>query len=330
MKNVLAIGACAALAAITLGAQQAAPVPGQAFQPGPHDWAFPVITGALPPEQGEITIPDSTKKYPAEQIDNLMNPPDWFPDQHPPAPALVLKGRGGVLACGSCHLPNGLGHPESADLTGFTADYIVQQMMDFKSGARKDAARMNGIAKELSDQEIHEIAQYFAQMKPMRTTKVMEVTMAPKTFVGGGRMRFLDPKAQGQTEPIGQRILEVPEDLEGVRHRDPRKDVFIAYVPKGSVAAGKKFVETGGGGKSVRCTVCHGDDLKGLGNVPRIAGAHPIYTARQLFLFKDGSRNGPDAALMKKVVAQMTDQDVVNLSAYLASLDPSVGAAGTK
>jgi cytochrome c553 len=61
----------------------------------------------------------------------------------------------------------------------------------------------------------------------------------------------------------------------------------------------------------------------GLGNVPRLAGVHPAYLGRQLFLFKDGLRNGPDAALMKKAVAQMTDQDVVNVAAYLASLDPT-------
>ena len=43
-----------------------------------------------------------------------------------------------ALACGACHLMSGEGHPESAGLTGFTAAYLVQQMADFKSGARKD------------------------------------------------------------------------------------------------------------------------------------------------------------------------------------------------
>jgi cytochrome c553 len=317
------------LAALTVSAQQpaqapAAPTfPGQAFQPGPREWAFPVITALLPPEQGDQRVAGSTKTYTPQQIDDLVNPPDWFPDQHPPAPALVMKGRGGALACGSCHLMNGLGHPESADLSGQTADYIVQQMSDFRTGARKDAARMNGIAKDLSDAEIRELAEYFAKMKPMRTTTVKEVAVVPKTFVGNGRMRFLDPKAAGQAEPIGQRVIEVPEDLERVLHRDPNGDVFIAYAPSGSVAKGKAFVQSGGGGKSIACATCHGDNLMGLGNVPRLAGVHPAYLARQLFLIKDGSRNGPDAPLMKKAVAQMTDQDVLNVVAYLASLDPT-------
>jgi cytochrome c553 len=57
----------------------------------------------------------------------------------------------------------------------------------------------------------------------------------------------------------------------------------------------------------------------GLGNVPRLAGLHPIYIVRQLYLFKDGFRNGPDAQLMKKPVEKLTDEDIVSISAYLGS-----------
>ena len=106
--------------------------------------------------------------------------------------------------------------------------------------------------------------------------------------------------------------------------------MFIAYAPQGSVAKGKAFVESGGGGKSIACATCHGDNLMGLGNVPRLAGVHPAYLGRQLFLIKDGSRNGIDAQLMKKAVANMTDQDVVNITAYLASLDPNKAEVGTR
>jgi cytochrome c553 len=215
---------------------------------------------------------------------------------------------------------SGSGHPESAEVAGFTADYIVQQMADFKSGVRKDSARMNGIAKEMSDEEIKQAAEYFAALKPRQWTKVTEAAMVPKTIVGQGRMRFVAPG--GGTEPIGNRIITVPEDQERARWRDP-KSGFIAYVPPGSVAKGKALVESGGSGKSIACATCHGDALRGLGNVPRLAGLHPIYIARQLYLFKDGSRNGIDAQLMKKAVARLTDEDILQISAYLASLAPA-------
>jgi len=103
--------------------------------------------------------------------------------------------------------------------------------------------------------------------------------------------------------------------------RDPHAG-FIAYVPPGSLARGEALVKNGGNGKTIACTICHGDTLLGLGNVPRLAGLHPIYIARQLYLFKDGFRNGPDAQLMKKPVEKLTDEDVVSISAYLASLPP--------
>jgi cytochrome c553 len=315
-----------AMMALTVGGlaqQQPAPgTPTPLSSPPAREpsWAFPVIQAQLPPEPpGPKQVEGSTKSYTPGQIDDLLNPPDWFPEAHKPAPSIVQKGHGGALACGACHLMSGFGHPESADLTGFTADYFIQQMADFKSGVRKDYARMNGIAKELSDQEIREAAEWFASLPRGKFVRVVEAAMVPKTFVGQGRMRFIDPKNPGM-EPIGNRIIMLPEDQEKARLRDPRSG-FVAYVPPGSVARGRTLA-TGGGGKTVACDVCHGDGLKGLANVPRLAGLHPIYVARQMYLFKEGGRAGPDAPLMKKPVANLTDADILNLSAYVASLPP--------
>jgi cytochrome c553 len=312
-----------ALTVAGLAQQQPAPgTPTALSSPPPREpaWAFPVIQAQLPPEPpGPKQVEGSTKSYTPGQIDDLLNPPDWFPEAHKPAPSIVQKGHGGALACGACHLMSGFGHPESADLTGFTVDYFIQQMADFKSGVRKDYARMNGIAKELSDQEIREAAEWFASLPRGKFVRVVEAAMVPKTFIGQGRMRFIDPKNPGM-EPIGNRIIMLPEDQEKARLRDPRSG-FVAYVPPGSVARGRTLA-SGGGGKTVACEVCHGDGLKGLANVPRLAGLHPIYVARQMYLFKEGGRSGPDAPLMKKPVANLTDADILNLSAYIASLPP--------
>jgi cytochrome c553 len=284
-----------------------------------------VIEAQLPPEPPEpATIPGSTRKYSPKEIDDLYNAPDWFPDQHPQAPDIVLKGRAAamVMACGSCHLMSGLGHPESADLTGYTADYFVQQMMDFRAGLREDwARRMNGFAKAMTDEEIRQAAAYFASLPRRRFVRVEEAAMVPKTFVGQGRMRFIDPKQTG-TEPVGDRIIMLPVDQELARKRDPRAESgFIAYVPPGSLAAGKALVE-GGAGKTLACAGCHGDGLKGTETAPRLAGVHPIYLVRQLIHFKEGSRKGPNAGLMAAPVANLSLRDMIDLSAYAASLNP--------
>jgi len=290
----------------------------------PHDpaWAFPITEKQLPAEDATPkSVPGSSKTYVSKEIDDLLNPPDWFPNEHPPAPTIVQKGHGDALACGVCHLMNGLGHPESAGVAGFTARYIAQQMADFKSGVRKDlAGRMNTIASALSEQETREAADWFASLTPKPFTTVKEAAMVPKTFVGNGRMRF--KLETGGTEPIGNRIITVPDDQDRVRHRDPHTG-FTAYVPPGSIARGRALVQTGGNGKTIACATCHGEGLRGLGNVPHLAGLHPIYVARQLYLFKDGTRHGVDAELMKKPVAKLTDADILALAAYVGSLPSS-------
>jgi cytochrome c553 len=283
-------------------------------------WAFPLkVDREFPEDPAVKTLAGSTKKYTEAEIDDLLNPPDWFPEAHPAAPPIVLKGHGDAMACGACHLMSGLGHPESSDLTGLTVEYMMQQMADFRSGARIDIPRMNGIAKATSEQEALQASEWFAKLPRKPFVKVVEQATVPKTFLGNGRMRFVEPG--GATEPIGTRIITVPEDQPRARLRDPSSG-FISYVPPGSVAKGQALAESGGGGKTVACGFCHGFDLKGMAKVPRLAGVHPIYLARQLYRFKDGSRNGPDAALMQASVVQLTDEDIVNLSAYLGSLEP--------
>ena len=88
-----------------------------------------------------------------------------------------------MRACGFCHLVNGQGRPENAPLAGVPAADIVQQMADFKNGARKIAEpemelpnAMIQDAKAAHDEEI-------------RT-----------------------PTNDG-TEALGQRIVEIPEDV---------------------------------------------------------------------------------------------------------------------
>ncbi len=284
-----------------------------------QSWAFPLKPEReLPLDAALKTLPGSTRQYTQTQIDDLLNPPDWYPDEHPPAAQIVVKGHGAALACGACHLMSGLGHPESSDLTGLSADYIVQQMADFKSGARKDPTRMNGIAKEVSEEEARQAAEWFAKLPRRGFTRVIETDTVPRTFLGPGRMRFTEP--DGSMEPIGNRIITVPQDQERARVRDPNSG-FIAYVPPGSLAKGKALVETGGG-RTVACGLCHGGSMEGVGKVPRLAGLHPIYIVRQLHWFKDGSRNGADAALMQPPAEHLTDEDILAISAYLGSLAP--------
>jgi cytochrome c553 len=123
-----------------------------------------------------------------------------------------------------------------------------------------------------------------------------------------------------ETEPLGQCIIEVPENLEQFERRDGRSR-WVAYVPLGSVQRGRQLVISGGD-KTVPCGTCHGPDLKGLGPIPGIAGRSPSYLVRQLYDFRAGVRAGAGSALMKPVVEKLSLDDMISLAAYTSSLNP--------
>lgn len=300
-----------------LSAQAALTVPA-----GLPDWAFnipdKIQPSAVRPE-GIVRAPGSAIEYDAAKIAGNANPPDWFPDEHPAAPRSVKGGTGITLACGSCHLMSGQGHPESADIAGMPAEYLIRQMAYYKAGTRKDDARMGPLAQTTSDEDVREAAEYFAALKPSVFVKVIETATPPKTFIAtAGRHRQLHP--DGGTEPIGRRILQIPADPFRTEIRDPHSG-FIAYVPPGSIARGEALVK-GASGKTVACALCHGEAQKGLGEVPRLAGLQPLYVARQLFDMRYGSSAGKAAALMTAVVTNLSDDDIIAIASYLGSLPP--------
>jgi cytochrome c553 len=288
------------------------------------DWAFPVTEKNLPKPRIEgtrmRTVPGSPVTISRAAADDFFNAPDWRPDLHPPMPKVVQYGDKDtqVRACGSCHLPTGNGHDESAYLAGLPVAYIMRQMADWKSGDRKYAGIMVQIAKAATDAELHSAAEYFASVKPRPWIRVVETDIVPKSFVGPGNKRLELPT--GGTEPLGNRIIEVPEDEEAVVYRDPISG-FVAYVPKGSIAKGEALV-TKGDGKTIPCGTCHGATLQGLGDVPAIAGRHPNYIVRQLWNIQNGDRAGSSAALMKAVVEKLDNDDMLAIGAYVASRAP--------
>ena len=71
-----------------------------------------------------------------------------------------------AATCANCHGSNGNAVQGSAVVTlaGLPADYITQQMKDFKSGARP-ATIMHQISKGYSDVQIMQVAAYFVAQK---------------------------------------------------------------------------------------------------------------------------------------------------------------------
>ena len=293
--------------------------------------AAPAAAPAAAPDPKQHSIPGSKFTFTRAQISNRYAPADWFPEDHPPMPDIVAHGRESanppINACGLCHMPNGKGRPENAWVSGLPYDYIMQQLTDFKNGHRKtsdnrktNTALMEGFAQQMTREEMETAAKYFSSIPATPWIKVVESDTAPKTRLAGGVFLPLDGKDAG-TEPLGNRIVEAPptaDDFELLRN--PHSG-FTAYVPKGSLKKGEDIVRTGAG-KVTACVVCHGQDLRGLGPVPPIAGRSPSYLARQLYDIQQGNRAGAWSPLMVPIVTNLSTDDMLAVSAYVASLKP--------
>ena len=292
-------------------------------------WAYPVPQTMPAPSKPDDTVqkrvPGSKAHFTEAGVNDRFNVPDWFPKDHPPLPDVVAHGRTPqVFACGYCHLPNGQGRPENAPLAGQPAAYIIEQVTEMKEGRRKTSQptmgsikSMYAIAGAVSPEELKIAAAYFSKLKYKKWIRVVEGDTIPKFEISSHNM--LVPSKESGREPLGNRIVEVPENLDLVELRDPNSG-FVAYVPKGAIARGKKLVQSGNG--AFPCASCHGANLKGDGNVPALAGRSPSGLVRQLYDIQHGTRGGDAVAPMKPEVANMTDENRVDIAAYLASLKP--------
>src|SRR5580658_3607811 len=297
----------------------------------PVPWAYaippaaPAGAAAPAPDTSIKHLEGSSGAFTRAQISDRYGPADWYPGDHPTMPDVVAHGKKPeVWACGLCHYPNGKGRQENAGVSGLPVEYFIQTMHDFRDGLRKSAEpRKNNsnlmiqFAKNMNDDEIKAAAEYFGAMKWTPWIKVIETNTVPKTRNANGMLLV----EGDEKEPLGKRILETPVNAEASEVlRDPHSS-FYAYVPVGSIKKGEALV-TKGAGKTTQCASCHGADLKGLGPVPGIAGRSPSYLVRQMYDMQQGTRNGTWTQLMKPVVANLSEEDLIDIAAYTASRMP--------
>jgi len=279
-------------------------------------WAFPG-EGAKPPAPAlsqSYRLPGAARSFTEADFHDMSRAPDWFPDEHPPAPRAVLGDGGKGFACGYCHLVNGAGRSENAQLRGQPVEYIEEQARAFASGARRGidpgyapSRYMAAAARAVSPADLHAAAVYFAGLEPRVHAQVIEAATIPRVTPAGYLYRF-DEHAR---EPLGDRIVEGATDAERHRLHDPRER-SIAYVPVGAIARGASLANHGTADRPA-CTTCHTAHFVGIG------GASPTYIVRQLAGFRSKVRDDPGAAPMQAVAARLTDAEIVDLAAYVGS-----------
>jgi cytochrome c553 len=301
--------------------------------PPPGTAQVPPGRAAPPPtDPARYALPGTDLRFTRAEITNVFGPADFFPGEHPVPPTVVLRGKSpAVWSCARCHYYNGKGRPENAGLAGLPVAYFIEQMTAFRRGERRSSdprkpntPMMAEFARGLTDDEIRAVAEYYGALPWTPWIRVVETTRAPQTTISAG---LYLPVTGGGDEPLGERIVEVPEDPETSEIQRSPHVGFIAYAPPGSIKRGEAFVTTGGAGRTLVCAACHGPDLKGaispgLGAVPGLAGRSPSYLFRQMFDIQTGHRTDARVTLMKPVVANLSSSDMLAIAAYLASLQP--------
>lgn len=290
-------------------------------------WAYPQGAKGPPfdPGPGPFQLPGSAATYTKAALYDDSHMVDWYPGDHPQAPAAVATGVQGSTPCAACHMANGAGFLAAPDLAGLPTAYIAEQARAFRNGDRRSsrhgwiaAQEMIDTANKVGDADLAAAATYFSGLHRTARYKVVETDSVPATTAD--RYGWHDPVPGGKSEPIAGRIIELPEDLNRILLIDDHARI-LAFVPTGAVASGQALVRSGGPG-GLPCTSCHGSDLRGTGGTPPLAGRSAAYLARQLWDIKTGARGGPSVALMQGVTANLMPGQIRDIAAYLASRDP--------
>lgn len=312
----------ALLIAATIGNVLPTNVDAEAFP----DWAFPTCPKhptARAAESAPLQVPGSSQGFSAHDVGEISITKDWFPEDHAPLPSVIARSHAPEkYACGYCHLPDGAGRPENAKVSGLPAAYIVMEVNALRGEQRRSARGdykpsllMRDAVAELTDEEIRAAADYFAQQSAKSYLRVVEQAKVPAHT----EACFVFKRMSHGTQPLGKAIVEMPDDFARFEARDPHV-TYTAYVPPGSVARGRALAESGK--QTPPCASCHGAGLAGDEYLPGppLAGRFATYLFRQLYGFKTGSRHEEAALEMRPIVAQLSQDDMIDLAAYAATL----------
>jgi cytochrome c553 len=105
-------------------------------------------------------------------------------------------GRGATLAlrCTMCHGERGMSQANSPNLAGQYASVIYKELMDFQTGARTNAV-MSPMSVNLSDQDMRDLAAYYASLPRPPAQRKVSASLAPSIVAHGAPMRNIAPCA---------------------------------------------------------------------------------------------------------------------------------------
>jgi len=102
-----------------------------------------------------------------------------------------------------------------------------------------------------------------------------------------------------------------------------QKLASAATFDESKLAAGREIYKGGNLQTGVpACQACHGPNGAGTAGIgfPQLGGQYVDYTLAQLKAFKEGARTNDDRMMMRSIVENMSEEDMVAVANYIASL----------
>ena len=204
---------------------------------------------------------------------------------------LVLAATGLAVGCANVPRSRDTGNP---DVSGET---LAQQVCSNCHGVTG-----NSVSPNFPNLAAQQEAYLVAQLNGFKS-KSREDPPGPEYM--WGLSRNLTDK---QIQEIATYFAAQPLSHQGIEGKPDR------------VAAGKAIFTDGIADKGVPpCGSCHGPEGRGNGNYPHIAGQHAHYVEKQLAVFQQTNAR-PEGTLMKTVTHNLSNDDIVNVAAYLQSM----------
>lgn len=145
----------------------------------------------------------------------------------------ATAGQAKAAACGACHGADGNSMaPTFPRLAGQGARYVYKQLQDFKANRRQNPTMM-GMAMPLSDQDMADLAAYFAEQKPgVGMAKAELAKKGERLYRGGNGSKGLAACA-GCHNPAGKGNAQAGFPLLGGQHADYVKAQLQAFRAAG-------------------------------------------------------------------------------------------------
>lgn len=217
--------------------------------------------------------------------------------------AIAKSGVPGVPACMSCHGANGEGQAAASypRLGGQLQAYLVKQLQDFK--ARRVNPVMQPFAQKLTDQQINDVAEYYASLSPPARAQASPAATPPAISTAATSPA---PASGTQSQGNGGAVTAPA----------------AAANPAAAMTRGAQLAQRGNWDKGVpACFACHGPNAHGIpAAFPALAGQNAPYLSKQLIDWQSGARNNDPQGLMKVIAEKLTRDDINAVSAYLERL----------